>query len=300
MIELTEVSKSFGPVTALEQVNLAVAANDIFGLIGPDSAGKTTLLRIITGLLDPDQGSVTLGGKPPAQSDRMEFGYMPQKFSLYGDLTITQNISFFGALYGLKKAVIEERAREILGITGLLPFQSRLADQLSGGMKQKLALTCALITRPGLLLLDEPTYGVDPVSRKDFWQILYRLNQEGMTIVVATPYMDEAELCHTVGFMSQGRLIAVDSPGRLIDIYAGKVLEIRAPVKDPYFFDMLPEVEDASFFGYKYHLTVKDMDSGRTAIADFLRAQGLDYQLKQITPSMDDVYAAMDKRSDSK
>ena len=206
MIHVHKLTKSFGTITAVNQVELQVNRNEIFGVVGPDGAGKTTLLRMICGLIEPNQGQVILfGQESPSDRERSRLGYMPQRFSLYGDLTVMENINFFGGLYSLKKATIRKRAEEILSITNMQDFTDRLADNLSGGMKQKLALTCALITRPELLVLDEPTYGVDPESRKEFWKILYRLNREGVTVMVSTPYMDEAELCHRVAIMNEGR-----------------------------------------------------------------------------------------------
>src|SRR5665647_1803237 len=198
MIVTRGLSKAFGQVQAVDQVDLQVAPGDIMGLVGPDSAGKTTLLRMICGLINPDAGEVRLAGYPPQEMEKAKenLGYMPQRFSLYGDLTMMENIEFFAAMYKLDKPTVRQRAEEILALTNLAGFEKRLADKLSGGMKQKLALTCALITRPKLLILDEPTYGVDPESRQEFWKILYRLTQEGMTVLVSTSYMDEAELCN--------------------------------------------------------------------------------------------------------
>ncbi|MGB9791053.1 MAG: ABC transporter ATP-binding protein, partial [Thermacetogeniaceae bacterium] len=214
MIRVEGVCKSFGRTVAVDRVSLQVREGEIFGLVGPDGAGKTTLLRMICGLVAPDSGCISVMRLTPRQleQNRDKLGYMPQRFSLYGDLTVWENIEFFGSLYGLSGRAIRERAEEILKITGLCGFESRFSDQLSGGMKQKLALTCALLTRPRLLVLDEPTCGVDPVSRREIWGIIYRLNAEGTTVLVSTPYMDEAELCHTVGFLSRGRLVAAASP----------------------------------------------------------------------------------------
>ena len=194
MIRIEGITKKFDGNTALDNVSLHVRDKEIFGLVGPDGAGKTTLLRIVCGLITPGGGQVFIDGRLQTGRTAGNLGYMPQRFSLYGDLTVQENIDFFGAMYSLSRKIIRQRAEEVFAITKLAPFTDRFADNLSGGMKQKLALTCALITRPSVLILDEPTYGVDPESRKDFWMILYRLNQEGRTILVSTPYMDEAEL----------------------------------------------------------------------------------------------------------
>ncbi len=218
---------------------------------------------------------------------------MPQRFSLYGDLTVQENIDFFGSLYGIKRDMIRSRSREILEVTGLLPFTSRLAAGLSGGMKQKLSLTCALITRPALLILDEPTYGVDPQSRKEFWRILYELNHQGMTIMVSTPYMDEAELCTRVAFLNSGQLLACDTPGNLKLPFAGRVFEVRTTTADPGLFSQVTEVQDASFFGYKYRLLVKDPAAAQTAIPAYLNQLGLPFTMQMAAPEMEDIFAVM-------
>ncbi|NLB88474.1 MAG: ABC transporter ATP-binding protein [Syntrophomonadaceae bacterium] len=256
MITLTKVTKTFGPITAVKEVSLHIEKQEIFGIVGPDGAGKTTLLRMICGLIDPDTGNVQLLGKPINKLEEMRnlFGYMPQKFSLYGDLTVMENINFFGSLYGLDYKTIKNRAEEILSVTRLLPFHNRMADKLSGGMKQKLALCIALITRPSLLILDEPTFGVDPESRREFWKILYTLNNEGMTILVTTPYMDEAELCTKVGFLNAGVLKTVDSPLKLKQEFPYKVIEVHTTVRDISIFDNITGIIDIAFFGYKYRL----------------------------------------------
>lgn len=255
-------------------------------------------MRIICGLLDPDQGEVILMNQAPEKIDRQNLGYMPQRFSLYTDLTVQENIEFFGSLYSLPKQVISRRAEQVLEITGLSDFTNRLAGSLSGGMKQKLALICALITRPPLLVLDEPTYGVDPQSRQDFWRILYQLNHQGMTIMVSTPYMDEAELCTRVAFINQGRILACDTPHNLKAPFSQRVLEVRTPCQDPRLFDDLEEVEDASFFGYKYRLVVADGPRGQQVIQSYLTAQGLDFIIESVPPAMEDLFVIMTGKGD--
>lgn len=298
MIKVENISKTFTSLKALDQVSLQVDQQDILGLIGPDGAGKTTLMRIICGLLDPDQGKVILMNQAPEKIDRQNLGYMPQRFSLYTDLTVQENIEFFGSLYSLPKQVISRRAEQVLEITGLSDFTNRLAGSLSGGMKQKLALICALITRPPLLVLDEPTYGVDPQSRQDFWRILYQLNHQGMTIMVSTPYMDEAELCTRVAFINQGRILACDTPHNLKAPFSQRVLEVRTPCQDPRLFDNLEEVEDASFFGYKYRLVVADGPRGQQVIQSYLTAQGLDFIIESVPPAMEDLFVIMTGKGD--
>ena len=295
MIRVSALSKSFGPIKAVDNVNLHVQVGDIYGLVGPDGAGKTTLMRMICGLLEPDQGDVFLqdeAGKRLKKNSEF-LGYMPQKFSLYGDLTVKENINFFGSMYGLRSTVIRERAEVILTLTNLLPFQERLADNLSGGMKQKLALTCALVTRPRLLILDEPTYGVDPQFRKEFWKILYGLNKEGMTLLVSTPYMDEAALCMKIAFMDQGRIVASDSPANMRAKFPHNVVELQAQIADSRQLRGLPGVLDAYFFGDRYHL-VLDRTTEISIITKGLEDRNIRIEsLHEIAPSMEDIFVSL-------
>jgi len=296
MIIANDISKSFSRVQAVRNVDLHVREGDIFGLVGPDGAGKTTLLRMICGLITPDEGEISLSGYTAREMERAKenLGYMPQRFSLYGDLTIMENIDFFAAMYKLDKHTVRQRADEILSLTNLSDFKQRFADNLSGGMKQKLALTCALITRPKLLVLDEPTYGVDPESRKEFWRILYRLNQEGMTVLVSTAYMDEAELCNRVAFINQGRIKATDSPAALRKSFGHKILEVRADVRDPDILNQLPLVLDVSFFGYKYQVVVDDVAGAIASIENYLQGKNLPLlSIHEVPPSMEDVFVLL-------
>lgn len=294
MIKVSNISKSFGSLTAVNQVDLQVAKQEIFGLVGPDGAGKTTLIRIICGLITPDQGQVAILGTPPDKlEDRKKLGYMPQRFSLYGDLTVMENINFFGSLYNLDKKTIIERSDEILDITNLFEFKNRLADNLSGGMKQKLALTCALVTRPQILVLDEPTYGVDPESRKDFWRILYTLNQEGMTIFVSTPYMDEAELCTKVAFIDNGRIAKVNSPQGFKVQFPYTVLELQADFKTPLNLQGIEDVQDFYLSADRYHLVI-EKSANINDVRDAIEKQGgLVESLEEIRPSMDDIFVSL-------
>lgn len=296
MIRVTGLSKSFGAIAAVKAVNLQVGKQEICGLVGPDGAGKTTLMRMICGLINPDQGEVFLLGRDKGQFEQAKehLGYMPQRFSLYGDLTVMENISFFGSMYSLGQSVIKQRADEILEITNLIAFKKRFAADLSGGMKQKLALTCSLVTRPDLLVLDEPTYGVDPESRKEFWKILYRLNKDGMTILVSTPYMDEAELCRKVAFMDQGSIVAVDTPARMRDNFPYRVIELRADLKSLGEIKGVAGVLDAYFFGDRYHIVVKREAPAEKLLQEMLEKEGIDYiSIKEIRPSMEDVFVSL-------
>jgi len=297
MIRIKGLSKSFGRIEALKDVSLEVKEGEIVGLVGPDGAGKTTLMRVACGLLTPDRGEVLVLGCRPDRLEgvRDKMGYMPQRFSLYGDLTVMENINFFAAMYGLDKGLIRQRADEILELTNLLPYKDRLADNLSGGMKQKLALTCALVTRPDLLVLDEPTYGVDPESRKEFWKILYRLNREGKTILVSTPYMDEAELCVRVAFIDRGRITSVGSPGQLKEDFPYCLLELKAAVRDEVEkIASLPGVVDAYFYGDKFHLVTEKDKSSKDVIKKGLQEINIEViSLEETAPSMEDIFVAL-------
>ncbi|HPF19806.1 MAG TPA: ABC transporter ATP-binding protein [Syntrophomonas sp.] len=293
MISVSQASKHFKNLTAVEKVDLQVNKGDIMGLLGPDGAGKTTLLRMICGLIPPDEGEILLLGQPLKQLDRHrdQLGYMPQRFSLYGDLSVMENIYFFGSMYLLKRSAIQQRAEEILTITNLIAFKDRLADQLSGGMKQKLSLTCALITRPSLLILDEPTYGVDPESRKEFWKILYDLNRRGMTLLVSTPYMDEAELCTRVAFISDGKIRLVSSPTDLKNSFSYPVLEIHLQKRHPLRLHDLPGILDVSYMGSKVRVIVRDREQGRNAIEQYLLRQHLsEATIQEVLPAMEDIF----------
>lgn len=290
MISAINVTKAFDTLTAIDNVSLDVEKQDIFGLVGPDGAGKTTLLRMICGLIEPDAGEIRLLGHPLSNVDKIRnyFGYMPQKFSLYGDLTIGENINFFGSLYSLDRATIKKRATETLSVTGLLPFINRRADKLSGGMKQKLALCTALVTRPPLLILDEPTFGVDPESRREFWKILYNLNHEGMTILVTTAYMDEAELCTKIGFINSGILKVVDTPASLKKQFPYQVIEIHTDITDISLFKQAPGIIDQAFFGYKYRLIAeKSADLLEKIEKELIYKSTL---VAEVDPTMEDLF----------
>jgi ABC-2 type transport system ATP-binding protein len=298
MIQATNIRKTFGKRKAIDNINFDVRKGEIFGLVGPDGAGKTTLMRIICNLLTPDSGEVFVMGIAARERERKKeasnYGYMPQRFSLYGDLTVMENLIFFGSMYQLKKEVIRERSEEILTLTNLIQFKDRYADNLSGGMKQKLALTCALVTRPKLLILDEPTYGVDPESRKEFWKILYKLNADGMTIVVSTPYMDEAELCTRVAFINEGVFTAVDTPVRLKSTFPYQVWEFLSEDADLELFSREDAILDASFYGDKIRLIIDPDIDGRAFIEGKLFTVDLiPYDLQRLTPTMEDVFVMM-------
>jgi len=229
VIRAERLTRRFGELIAVNGLDLAIGKGEVFGLVGPDGAGKTTTLRLLTGLLDADAGTVTVAGfnvaeKPAEVRDRI--GYMAQKFGLYGDLTVEENMDFYADLFGVEPAALEPLKLKLLAMTRMTPFRERPAGKLSGGMKQKLALMCTLLHKPEILLLDEPTNGVDPVSRRDFWIILDELVRGGMTLLVTTAYLDEAERCHRVGLMHNGRLIRMGTPGELKAQVPGDCYEV--------------------------------------------------------------------------
>ena len=224
------LTKRFGTVAAVENLNLEVGQGEAFALVGPDSAGKSTTMRLLVGIMDPDEGRAeVLGFDTVKESERLKehIGYMPQRFGLYDDLTVLENLVFYAEIFQVPKAELQARIPELLGFSNLTPFQSRLAANLSGGMRQKLGLACALIHRPRVLFLDEPTFGVDPLSRREFWQILYQLLGTGMTIFLTTAYMDEAERAGRVGLMHKGRLLVADTLNNLKAGFQGELLEVR-------------------------------------------------------------------------
>jgi ABC-2 type transport system ATP-binding protein len=229
-----ELTKSFPPVRAVDSLSFDVREGEIFGLVGPDGAGKTTTLRMLAGIMSPDAGTATIAGfdvmRDPEKA-KHALSYMPQRFGLYEDLTVDENIRFYADLFGVKRAARDERSAQLLDAAGMSEFRKRLAGKLSGGMKQKLGLVCALIHRPKVILLDEPTTGVDPVSRRDFWRILYELIAEGVAILTSTAYLDEAERCHRVALMHEGRLLFCDTPANLKSGMGPRVLSILS--QDP-------------------------------------------------------------------
>ena len=235
-IAVDKLTKRFGDITAVDRLSFTVQPGEIFGLVGPDGAGKTTTLRMLAGVLDPDGGSAVVGGcdvvRDP-ESVKTRISYMPQRFGLYEDLTVEENIRFYADIYGVGRRDREERASRLLAASGLSEFRERLAGHLSGGMKQKLALSCALIHTPRVLLLDEPTNGVDPVSRRDFWRILYSLLAGGVTILYSTSYLDEAERCHRLALLYEGELLLCDTPERLKKHLPGEVVSVLSPAPRP-------------------------------------------------------------------
>lgn len=295
------MSKCYGSLTAVDRLDLRVEPGEMLGLIGPDGAGKTTTLRVGLGLLKPDAGAVSTCGLVPHRRRRRladRVGYLSQRFSLYGDLSLDENIAFFARIHGVKGW--QKRRQELLDLVRLTPFRDRLADRLSGGMKQKLALACTLIHRPELLILDEPTTGVDPVSRRDFWLLLSRLQLGGLTIVMTTPYLDEAERCRRVGLIHRGRLLALGDPQSLRrqqETGDTSLLEILAePSKSAATLLRNEErVQQVDLFGERLHVTVAEgsAEAAATWVAERLIGHGLTVRTcRPMTPSLEDVFIA--------
>ena len=298
VIVASELTKRFPGVLAVDHLSFDVVPGEIFGLVGPDGAGKTTTLRMLAGVLPPDEGSATVAGcdivRNP-ESAKRHLSYMPQRFGLYEDLTVDENIRFYADLFGVRRAEREQRSERLLAAAGMNQFRSRLAGQLSGGMKQKLGLVCALIHTPEVLLLDEPTTGVDPVSRRDFWGILYSLLAEGVAILTSTAYLDEAERCHRVALLHQGRLLFCDTPTRLKARLPGAVLAVRSA--DPRSLrDPLAQAEGVSslvLVGDGVHLVVDDAERRIPEIEARLRAAGLPFDdIVRVTPSIEDLFVS--------
>jgi ABC-2 type transport system ATP-binding protein len=302
-ISTEKLTKKFDKVTAADNLQLQVQKGEIYGLVGPDGAGKTTTIRLLCGLLNILEGDAMVSGtsvRTDPETVKHKIGYMPQRFSLYGDLTVIENLNFFADLYQVSKDARKKKIAQLLEFSRLTPFIKRRAEQLSGGMKQKLALSCTLVHEPEILFLDEPTTGVDPVSRREFWKILYSLNENGMTILVSTPYMDEAELCNTIGFMHQGKLIAVDTPQNLKSKLTDELLELKAePIRE-----VSKQVKSAAgikeviVFGDRLHLTVTDINQAQTAVMAILQKNKFQLiSLKPIKPSLEDIFVNLVRTS---
>ena len=296
-ITLDRVSKRYGGTTAVRELSLTVGTGEMFGLIGPDGAGKTTTIRLICGLLVADGGRATVLGLDPVRDHRAltaSVGYLSQRFSLYGDLSIDENVAFFAKIHGVRDYAA--RRNRLLEMTQLTPFRSRLADRLSGGMKQKLALACTLVHQPKLIVLDEPTTGVDPISRREFWKLLSEFRSQGITIVMATPYLDEAERCTRVALLHEGRLLALDRPDALRTALPGTLYEVivsdhrRAPEA----LRQTPGVADVQMFGERAHVLMDDADpQAGERMASALARAGLGVtSVRPIASSLEDVFIA--------
>jgi ABC-2 type transport system ATP-binding protein len=299
MISIQHISKSYKDVQAVRDISLEVQKGELFGLIGPDGAGKTTLMRILITLLIQDEGKATMNGFDVIKDYkkiRKIVGYMPGRFSLYQDLTVEENLNFFATVFKTTVAENYELIKDIY--IQIEPFKNRLAGKLSGGMKQKLALSCALIHKPEILVLDEPTTGVDAVSRKEFWEMLKKLQKLGITILVSTPYMDEAVLCNRVALMQKGKILDIDTPQKLIENYTRKLYAIRSKDMHQLIQDLrIWDKTDSAFaFGQYLHVTGKDDEVEATEFENYLLKKdhnGL--EVFDIPPTIEDVFMNMMK-----
>jgi len=303
-LRIHNLTRRFGALTAVDRISLEIDTGEIFGLVGPDGAGKTTTLRLLSGLVNPDEGEVWIAGRdvrrePDAVRDRI--GYMAQRFGLYVDLTVRENVFFYADLFGIGRDERDQRMGRLLRMTRMEPFENRTAGKLSGGMKQKLALMCTLLHRPEILILDEPTTGVDPVSRRDFWAILYQLVKEGLTVLVATAYLDEAERCNRVGLMHRGRLIRCEAPDVLRRNMDETCYELRAPDlrRARAILEAHAGVLSAEPAGDALHLFLSpDVDSPAAVEMSLARERIQPISLRQIVPSLEDVFIALIRKTD--
>ncbi len=299
VIRAEKLTRVFGANRAVDGLSFEVEAGEIFGLVGPDGAGKTTTMRLLTTILDPTEGEAWVAGHhvaSEAAAIQDEIGYMSQKFGLYPDLTVEENIDFYADVYGVSRRERAEKKDRLLAFSNLAPFRTRLADRLSGGMKQKLGLACALIHTPRVLFLDEPTNGVDPVSRRDFWRILYQLVKEGVTIFVSTAYLDEAERCTRVGLINEGRLLACDTPDRVKALMRGTILQVRSPMAR-HAAALLREALPActiGLFGDRVHVVTEQVADTERTIRSLAGPETFPVEgIREVEPTLEDVFISV-------
>jgi len=301
-IVVDNLTKRFGDFTAVDHVSFKMKRGEVFGWLGPNGAGKTTTIRMLLGLLKHTEGTCrVLGYDPATEAKAMQahVGYMSQLFTLYNDLTARENIRFYGRAYGLSREKLKTRQAEIIEMAGLVGRENELTRNLSGGWKQRLALGCAIVHEPKVLFLDEPTAGVDPISRRDFWGLIYAMARKGVTILVTTHYMDEAELCQRVGFISKGRLVAIDTPDQLkVSQMRGQVLEINTPDPD-HAVRVLQAAQssgslacdEVALYGAQIHVVVPDAEASKQPIVELLERQGTRVEgIAWIAPTLEDVF----------
>ena len=298
-ISVKNISKSYDKAKALENISFEIKPGELFGLIGPDGAGKTTLFRILTTLLIQDEGQATVAGYDVVKdykSIRNHVGYMPGRFSLYQDLTVEENLNFFATIFG---TTIEENYDLIKDIyVQIEPFKDRRAGKLSGGMKQKLALSCALIHKPKVLFLDEPTTGVDPVSRKEFWDMLKRLQQKNITILVSTPYMDEAALCDRIALITAGKILQIDTPASIISYFPKKIYQVKTSDTYKLIQDLrvFPKTHSAYPFGEYLHFTSNSVEFNEEDLVTFLTTKNhTDIEVLETEPTIEDTFMELSK-----
>lgn len=295
-ISLSRLTRDFGAARAVDALSFEVARGELFGIVGPDGAGKTTTLRMLAGVLRPTSGDAEVAGVSVARDSegvKPHIAYMSQRFGLYTDLTVRENIDFYADLYQVPKERRPARLQRLYEFSALGPFEKRLAGKLSGGMKQKLSLCCALIHQPEILLLDEPTFGVDPISRRDLWLIVHEMVADGMTVVVSTAYMDEAERCDRVVMLHDGHAVALDRPDKLRDLLVGKVYQIRTddPRTTASLLDATSHTRRAALFGDTVHVTFEDQDLQWPEVQTLLGKSGIVIlSAEPAEPTLEDVF----------
>jgi ABC-2 type transport system ATP-binding protein len=298
-IRTENLTKRFGDLTAVDSLTISVQEGEIFGLVGPDGAGKTTTMRLLTAIMEPTFGDAWVAGHHvvrDAEAIKDDIGYMSQRFGLYPDLSVMENIDFYADIYGVPHKGRAEKIDRLLSFSNLTPFKKRLAVNLSGGMKQKLGLACALIHTPKVLFLDEPTNGVDPVSRRDFWRILYQLLREKVTIFVSTAYLDEAERCNRLALIHKGRLLALGTPGEVKKLMRGTIIEIRAaePRKATTLLREAMPASSVGLFGNRVHVVARDAATAMAQAQEVLSKAGLAVGgVGPIEPSLEDVFVSV-------
>jgi ABC-2 type transport system ATP-binding protein len=306
-VEVDSLTKRFGAFVAVDDMSFSVKRGEIFGFLGPNGAGKSTTIRMLCGLLEPSSGDAIVGGvsvRADPDAVKANIGYMSQRFSLYEDLTVEQNIKFYGGIYGLESGRLRQRKAWVLEMAGLVGKEDMLTRNLSGGWKQRLALGCAILHEPPIVFFDEPTGGVDPLSRRNFWELIYELSHRGVTVFVTTHYMDEAEHCHTIGLVYGGRLVAAGSPMELkhrLDRYS--IFEVRCerPVDAMEILQQEPWVVETSIFGTAFHVSTTRVKDASARIEELLRKKGIRTSTTEhITPSLEDVFIHLIAEEDKK
>lgn len=300
-INVKDLTRNFGKFVAVDHINFSIQYGEIFGFLGANGAGKSTTIRMLCGILAPTSGDAFVAGFDVSghpEDIKRSIGYVSQRFSLYGDLTVEENLQFYGRIYGIEESTVKSRIAEILQETGLTTFRGKLAGELSGGWKQKLALANAMLHRPRILFLDEPTAGLDPISRRGVWEILYQLADEGVALFVTTHYMEEAERCNQIGFISAGKLLKIGNPETLKKEISANLLEVECEplMKASKIFGQLPEVSGLTAYGTSLHLNVTNIADGVRAVAEASSQGGiLVKSLKPISASLEDVFATLTK-----
>jgi ABC-2 type transport system ATP-binding protein len=301
-IDVKNLTRAFGKFVAVDHVSFSLNYGEIFGFLGPNGAGKSTTIRMLCGILAPTGGTATVAGfdvLTDPESIKKSIGYVSQKFSLYADLTVEENLAFYGRIYQIPRSLLKQRMEEIMEMTELVPFRKRLAGQLSGGWKQRLALANAFLHRPRILFLDEPTAGIDPLSRRALWELLYTLAEEGVALFVTTHYMEEAERCNQIAVISQGRLLTIGTPSDLKAHASGKLLEVvcKPLMKGSRVFKQLPGVMGITAYGTTLHLNVDDVKAVTAGIKEASKRESIEVEsIWPIAATLEDVFATLTEK----